>query len=72
MSTTTTDKPQMIEALEQIETLALLGTLGNPLTALTARLLACEIADSETEAEALERAAAFVVQCEMETRAKFA
>ena len=70
MITTNPDKSQTLHALEQIETLALLGGFGNTLTALTARLLASEIGYAETAADALERAEKFIVQCEVETLKK--
>jgi len=53
-----------ITTLNNIETLALLGSIPGALTALTARMLAVELAGTETEAEALERAAKFIRECE--------
>ena len=67
MIPTNPDTLQTLHALEQIETLALLGGFGNTLTALTARLLASEIGYAETAADALERAERFIVQCQQET-----
>lgn len=63
---TQTDKQTMIQTLENIELLASAGRMGNPLTALEARLLRLEISDSETELDALERAEAFVITCKQE------
>lgn len=54
-----------IDTLNNIETLALLGSIPGTLTALTARMLATELADTETESEAMERATAFIQQCKM-------
>lgn len=57
-----------IETLNNIETLALLGSIPGSLTALTARMLATELAGTETEAEALERAAKFIRDCKQSTK----
>lgn len=53
-----------IQTLQNIETLALLGTIPGALTALTARMLTVELTGTETEAEAMERAAKFIRDCE--------
>jgi len=53
-----------IKTLNDIETLALLGSIPGTLTALTARMLAVELAGTETEQEALERAEKFIRDCE--------
>ena len=57
-----------INTLNNIETLALLGSIPGTLTALTARMLAIELADTETEQEALERAAKFIRDCKIATK----
>ncbi len=54
------DKAQLLQTLANIEALALYGTFGNPLTALTARMLTLEVRNSETSADAIERGWAFV------------
>lgn len=57
-----------ISALNDIETLALLGSIPGALTALTARMLAVELAGTETEAEALERATKFILDCKVSVK----
>jgi hypothetical protein len=69
MNTLTPTIHEMLLTLENLELLALNGHF-NPLAAMTARLLALEITNSETSADALERAAQFVEQCRAEARVK--
>lgn len=71
MSTETTNSNtrDILDTLENIELLAIAGDIGNPLTAITARLLKLEILDSETQCDALERAADFIVLCKQEHQA---
>jgi hypothetical protein len=66
-TTNPADIPQMIRTLEHIEILALRGTIPGTLTALTARLLATELAHSNNESETLERANIFVLMCQQNT-----
>lgn len=61
-----TEQQQIITTLYNIEILATRGRIGNPLTAMTARLLSLEISNSDTAADALERAEEFIIQCTQE------
>jgi len=61
---------EMIDTLRNIEILAISGTIPGELTDITALMLRHELADSDTQSDALERAQAFVVQCQQNTLAK--
>jgi len=70
MITTNPEISQMIDALQNIELLSLLGSVPGTLTGLTAAMLRHELEYSETQADALERSRAFIVECEVNTAAK--
>lgn len=59
---------ETINTLQNIELLAITGVIPGTLTALTARMLATELAGTETECEAMERAATFIRKCEQNTK----
>lgn len=54
------DKWQVIQQLINIENAAYLGIVSGVLTALEAGMLRLEVANSETEVDALERAQKFI------------